>query len=85
MKKVSRQRAWQLRQRELGHCVLCGRLAALTVRRNAKHARCIHCDDHKARYSQWQKDRRLKIEMQKAKSAGRRKPAKQQLTGRGNA
>lgn len=46
--KVSRQREWQLRQRELGNCIICGNLAALTKRRHAKRPRSVYCETHKA-------------------------------------
>ena len=57
MKKVSRQRAWQLRQMELGNCIICGQTAALSVRRSAKTARGAYCATHRALQNQYRKNR----------------------------
>jgi len=61
-KKVSRQRKWQLRQRELGNCIICGHLAALTRRRHAKRARSVYCETHQA----------MTLEMQRRRTAARK-------------
>lgn len=45
---ASRQRLWQLRQMEIGNCIICGNLAALTTRRHAKRPRSVYCEMHKA-------------------------------------
>jgi len=57
MKKVSRQREWQKRQRELGNCVICGRTARLTRRRNASTVRGSRCEEHQALANKYQNRR----------------------------
>jgi hypothetical protein len=57
MKKVSRQREWQKRQRELGNCTICGQTAALKTRRDVKTVRGSYCEKHKAALSEYYKRR----------------------------
>src|SRR5262245_6791204 len=49
MKKISRQRKWQLKQIKLGNCIKCGKPAAPSVWRYSKNLHGKYCEKHKKR------------------------------------
>ena len=55
--KVSRQRAYQLRMREEGRCIRCGRPAAPSTRRNVLNATSSYCEEHKQAFREYQRER----------------------------
>lgn len=45
---ISRQREYQIRQRELGNCITCGSPALPKRNKNNKYSRGLYCSIHRA-------------------------------------